>query len=426
MYVPRPLAAAAIGAAAVSALAACGGGASSGSAGGTTVLIGLNVPTTSDPYVAGVITRGAQLAVDQENAAGGIKVGAATYKLALRTYDDNGRPEQAAANVDSAIHDGAVAVIEDGIGASISASHSAAAGVPEIVVTNGDVTLLVDKNNVPLPSLFRLGIPNDAAAGLLATYIQSHTQTVAVLHDDSSNGRDGSDQLVNGLQTAGVTLAPSQPIEVPSASPAIDAQVQEIKAANPGGIALWGGDLFIAKAVAAFRAAGLTTPIYTNQAGESPAVRLLAGPSASEGLRIVAGRMTSEGDATDFPAFEKALAQDHLGPTDAGFKDAAGQEIRQPNDIDFFPYDAVHVIVAALQHQGSVGPGKTLLDDMNVVTVKSANGDARGFNSQNHEAFAAQDVYIAGVHDMQFEPVKDEQLSATLPTEDEILADFSS
>jgi hypothetical protein len=153
---------------------------------------------------------------------------------------------------------------------------------------------------------------------------------------------------------------------------------------------------------------------------------LLAGNAATEGLSIVTGRMTSEGDNTDFPNFEKALAQDHLGPTDAGFKDAQGQEIRQPNDVDFFSYDAVHVIVAALQHQGSVATGKTLLDDMNVVTVKSANGDARGFDSQSHEAFAAADVYIAGIHDMQFEPVKDEELSATLPTEDEILADFHS
>ena len=421
----RHHAARAAGIASVAVLASCGSGTTgpSGPAGSGTILIGLNVPVTADPYVAGLITRGATLAVDQENAAGGVKVGGTTYKLTLKTYDDNNDPQKSAANVDLAIHDGAVAVIEDGIGASISASKSAAAGVAEIIITNGNLGLLADSNKVPLPSLFRLGIPNDAAAGLLGTYIASQTMNVAILHDDSENGRDGSAQLVSALGSANVTIAPA-PIEVPAASPTIDAQVAQLAAAHPGGIALWGSDIFIAKAVAAIRAAALTVPIYTNQAGESPAVRLLDGPTATEGLRIVTGRMTSEGDATDFPAFEHALATDKLGPTDAGFKNAAGQEIRQPNDIDFFPYDSVHVIVAALQRRGSVTPGSTLLDEMSVVTVKSANGDARGYNSQSHEAFAAADVYIAGIHDMQFEPVKDETLSATLPTEDEILTNF--
>ena len=388
----------------------------------TTVLIGLNVPVTADPYVAGFITRGAQLAVDQANAAGGVKVGGATYQLKLKTYDDNNDPQQSAANVDSAIRDGCVAVIDDGIGASISAPKSAAAGVAEIIISNGDLGLLLDQNNVPRPSLFRLGIPNDAASGLLATYIASRTTKVAILHDDSADGRDGSNQLVSALGSAGVTIAPA-PIEVPAASPTIDTQVQQAAIGHPAGIVVWGTDTFVAKAVAAVHSAGITTTIYTNQAGESPTVRLLDG-AATDGMRVVSSRMTSEGDAADFPAFEHQLAQDKLGPTDAGFKDAAGQEIRQPNDIDFFSYDSVHILVAALQRRNSVTPGSTLLDEMSVVTVKSANGDARGYNSQSHEAFAAADVYIAGIHDMQFEPVKDETLSATLPTEDEILGNF--
>ena len=187
---------------------------------------------------------------------------------------------------------------------------------------------------------------------------------------------------------------------------------------------LWGGDLFLARSITALRTAGYTGAIYTNQAGESPAVRQLAGNAASAGVKLISGRMTSEGDATDFPKFEHALAADHLGPTDAGFKDAEGQEIRQPNDIDFFSYDAVNVLMAGYQKQGSPQPSQTLLTDMTLVSVTSANGDARGFDSQAHAAFAFQDAYIAMIHDMQFEPVKDEALSASLPTEDEILADF--
>lgn len=422
----RAIAAATVAAAA--AVTACGGsssGTGTGSGRGpTTILIGLNVPSSADPYVAGVISRGAQLAVDEENAAGGVRIGGNTDKLRLKTYDDSGQPQQAASNVVAAIHDGAVAVIEDGIGMSTSAAASEAAGVPEIAITDGDAALLADKNGNILPSLFGLRIPNSAAADVLATYIveSEHCTNVAILHDDSDNGRDGDGSIGNSLMNTGVTAAPD--LEVPASSPAMDAQVLQIKNAKPCGIVLWGGDLFIARAIQTIRSDGVTTPIYTSQQGESPAVRAVAGIADSNGVKIVSGRMTSEGSATDFPNFEHALATYHLGPTDAGFKDAEGQEIRQPNDIDFFAYDAVHVVVAALQKQRSPTPGPTLLTDMTLVTVTSANGDARGFDSQAHEAFAFEDAYIAVIHDMQFEPVKDEALSASLPPENEILANF--
>ncbi|MBV8445051.1 MAG: ABC transporter substrate-binding protein, partial [Candidatus Dormibacteraeota bacterium] len=230
--------------------------------------------------------------------------------------------------------------------------------------------------------------------------------------------------LTGALQDTNIN--PSPVIEVAQNTPTLDTQALQIKQAGTCAVALWGNDIFVAKAVAALRTAGVSAAIYTNQAGESPAVRALDGPSVTNGVKLISGRMDSEGDNTDFPAFEKALAADHLGPTDAGFKDAEGQEIRQPNDIDFFSYDAVHVVIAALQKQGSATPGQTLLTDMTLVSVKSANGDARGFDSQAHDAFAFQDAYIAVINDMQFEPVKDEALSASLPDENEILSQFAT
>ena len=413
-----PTTAAALGFAACFALlaTACGATSGGGSPSKSTILIALNVPTSADPYVAGVIGRGAKLAVLEANQ-GGFKIGSKSYTVALKTYDDNGDPQRAASNVDSALGDGAVAVIEDGVGITASAARTAAAGVPEIDITTGDLKLLENR-----PSAFRLGIPNDAGSSLLGTYIAAHTHSVAILHDDSEDGRDGSTQLVNALMTAAVT--PQPVIEVSSSLPTLDTQVQEIAAAHVGGVALWGGDVFIARAVTALRSAGLTTPIYTSQAGESPSVRLLAGRAATDGLTMVTSRMTSENDSTSFGQFEHRLAVAGLGPTDAGLKNSEGQEIRQPNDVDFFSYDSVRLVLAALKKDGSASPGQALLHTLANISITSANGDARGFDPQSHEAFAAADVYIAGIHDMQFEPVKDEQLSATLPKEDEILADF--
>jgi ABC-type branched-subunit amino acid transport system substrate-binding protein len=406
----------ALGAASIALLAACG---SSGGGGGTaTILIGVNVPSSADPFVAQYITRGAQLAVSEANQKG-LTIAGTTYRLAVKVYDDAGQPQQSASNVDSAIHDGAVAVIEDGLGATISAAHTNAAGVPEIAIDNGDAGLLDPQNR---PSLFRLGIANDASAGRLGSYISTITQSVAIIHDDSASGRDGANQLTMALATANATAAPV--VEVAGAAPTLDAQVAQLVAAKPGAIAIWGTDTFVGKVAAALHTAGVTIPLFSGAQGESPAVRSIAGAAGSEGLRLVTSRMTSESDPSSFGQFEHRLAALEGGPTDAGFKNTEGQEIRQPNDRDLFSYDAVNLVVAALQKQNAVAPGANLIKAIGSVSVASANGDHRGFNPQNHEGVADDDMYIAVIHDMQFEPVKDEKLSATLPAQDEILANF--
>ena len=65
------------------------------------------------------------------------------------------------------------------------------------------------------------------------------TSTVAVLHDDSNNGRDGSDALSGSLGNSNITAKPV--IEVAAAAPTMDAQALEIKNAHTGAVAIWGG-----------------------------------------------------------------------------------------------------------------------------------------------------------------------------------------
>jgi len=412
----RPLTAALI--AATGTLAACGGSSGPGGGGSSSILIALNVPSSADPYVAQVIERGAQLAVREANQTG-VTIAGRTYRVSYKIYDDAGQPQQSAGNVQTALHDGAVAVIEDGLGASVSAAASDATGVPEIVITNGDAGLLDPQKR---PSVFRVGIANDAASNVLGRYIAGKASSVAIVHDDSETGRDGATQILTALGTASVTA--KQPIEVAAGAPTLDAQVAELAAGNPGAIVIWGGDAFVGRMVHAIRSAGVSTPLFSGPSGSSPAVRALAGNAASDGLHLVTSRMTSESDAASFGQFEHRLATAGLGPTDAGFKNTEGQEVRQPNDVDFFSYDAVNLVIAAIKKQNSVQPGAGLLRAIGQVKVTSANGDTRGFNPMNHEGVSDDDMYIAVIHDMQFQPVKDEPLSATLPTEDQILADF--
>ncbi len=191
--------------------------------------------------------------------------------------------------------------------------------MPEIVIANGTAALMDPQTR---PSVFRLGIANDAAATLLGTYIVQTSKRVAIIHEDSDSGRDGADQLTQSLATAGGAVVKS--VEVPAAAAAFDAQLQEVSASGAGALALWGSDLFIAKVVASAHAAHISLPIFTGPDGESPAVRASAGSAATDGLRFVSSRLTSEDDSTSFGQFETRLAAAEGGPTDAGFKDAKG------------------------------------------------------------------------------------------------------
>jgi ABC-type branched-subunit amino acid transport system substrate-binding protein len=402
----------------LSLLSACGGGATQGNGAGP-VILALVAPTTADPYVYQTLRRGADLAVRELNAKGGVEVAGAEHQVTLRTYDDGLDPQRTRSAVQTAIHDGAVGVLTDGYGAATVAGDTARAGVPVIVVNNGDATLMDPASR---PSVFRLGIGSDAAAAILSGYVAKGSKAPAVVHDDTDYGRDGGRQMQQSLATAGVK--PTMDLEVAAAVPAVDAQVRAVLDAHSDSLVVWGTDVFVGRVVAAARAASATLPVFTGPSGESPAVRAVAGATATQGMAFVSARMTSEDDSASFGQFEHRLAAAEGGPTDAGIKDREGREIRQPADAEIFSYDAVNLLAAALAKSGAAHASPQLVAAMSHVNVHSANGDTRGFNPDNHEGVADDDLYIARVDDMVFAPVKDEELSATLPTEDQLLADF--
>ncbi|HEX3606231.1 MAG TPA: ABC transporter substrate-binding protein [Candidatus Dormibacteraeota bacterium] len=393
-------------------MAGCGGGGTTPA----TLLVAIGLPASTDADTATFIRQGADLAVRELNRAGGVHTGGRTYTLQLRIHDDASDPQRAAANTRAAIAAGAVGVIEDGIGAALSAAGSASAGVPEVVVADGDSGLPAGRRSV-----FRLGIANDAAATVLGGDISHRAASVAILHDDGGDGRDGARQLEAALATAQVRVTADR--EVPAALPALDAEVRALLDAHPAAVALWASPAVTSRALQALHAAGSTLPVFSGPAAEDPAVRRVAGAAATEGLSFVASRMTSESDSVSFGQFEHRLAAAEGGPIDAGIRDSEGRELRQPADQALFSYDAVRVLAAALERAGP-HPGAGLLAAMTAVGVTSANGDHRGFNPDNHEGVADDDLYIAAIHDMAFAPVRDEPLSATLPAPDEILADF--
>ena len=87
----------------------------------------------------------------------------------------------------------------------------------------------------------------------------------------------------------------------------------------------------------------------------------------------------------------------------------------QPPETGMYAYDFVNLLAAAVLKAGSTNPVQ-ISSALEEVTTEGANGDERAFNKHNHEGVVDDDVYFARFHDMTYAPVKDDPLSATLPT----------
>ena len=159
-----------------------------------------------------------------------------------------------------------------------------------------------------------------------------------------------------------------------------------------------------------------SVPVYTPPSGADPIVRqdLSDHPEWVDGLAFASGRMTAERGPGPFLAFQSAYEK-AFGPDEVGVKTAEGKAVIQPPEFPMYSYDFVNVLAAALTAAHSTD-GSKVVAALNEVDTRGANGDERGFNEKNHDGVVDDDVYFAVFHDMTYSPVKDDPLSATLPT----------
>jgi branched-chain amino acid transport system substrate-binding protein len=148
-----------------------------------TILLGEVGSLTGSEATFGVSTRnGIELAINEANAAGGVK----GKKLAVRVYDSQGRPEEAAQAVTRLIAQDKVAVIIGEAASSVSmamAEKAQAAGVPQITYTSTapEVTQKGDY-------IFRVCFIDPFQGQVMAKFSREHLKLnqVAVLTDNKS------------------------------------------------------------------------------------------------------------------------------------------------------------------------------------------------------------------------------------------------
>ena len=393
----------------VAAAAACGGDQRDG-AEAETLLIAVDAPFSRSPYIGRTVANGVQLAVDEVNAQGGFRAGDEVYTLRVKRYDNALSPLRAVGNVRRAIADGAIAIVDDGTGVDASWRIARDANVP-IGITYGGGLGLVDEDE--RPNVFRIAPTDRAIAFRLAEYLIPKGLKIALLNDDTPYGQSGASALRRAFGSNPEAVATR--LTLPAGASDVSPQVLRARRAGATALLVWGEGATIAEVLVGARSAGWDVPVYAAASAEEPIVRqqLADRPEWVEGLTFAAGRMTAELGPGFFYAFQ-AKYEAAYGPQLIGVRTRAGREVVAPPDYAMYSYDFVNVLVAALRHAGTAR-GAKLVEALEQVTVRGANGDERGFNERNHEGVVDDDVYFATFHDMTFRPVKDDPLSSTLP-----------
>jgi ABC-type branched-subunit amino acid transport system substrate-binding protein len=262
--------------------------------------------------------------------------------------------------------------------------------------------------------VFRIAPTDHGIAFRLAEYLIPKHLKVALLHDDTDYGDAGE----QALRAAFAENRPSVAIDetLPSAALDLGPQLLRARRAHANAVLVWGRPATIAAAIAAARSAGWHVPFFTPPAGADPYVRqqLAEHPSWVDGLTFAAGRLTAEVGAGPYEAFEQKY-ESAYGVDRVGVRTRVGQEVIEPPETAMYAYDFVNLLAAALLRARSADPGKVTAA-LEQVTTEGANGDERAFNQSSHEGVVDDDVYFARFSDMTYRPVKDDPLSATLPT----------
>jgi branched-chain amino acid transport system substrate-binding protein len=388
-------------------LAACGG--SEDSEQGKPLDIYVNAPFSGTPFVGETIARGAELGAREVNSRG-LNVGGESYFLRIKRVDNQLSPQSAVANVRRAVDDKAVAVVDEGTGVDAAWRVASDADLPLGITFQGGIGLVEPQRR---PNVFRVAPTDRGLAFRLAEYMVPKGLKIALLVDDSTYGQEGRKALDRAF---GEERSVAARIDVPASARDVAPQVLRAKRSGATALLVWAQAPVIAATITAARSAGWDVPIYTPPSGADPLIRqqLSGHPKWVDGLTFASGRMSAEVGTGPFMTFMRTF-EDAYGPQRVGVKTADGKDVVQPPEYAMYSFDFVRVLAAAMSAANAVR-GEAVVRALNRVTITGANGDERGFNLASHEGVVDDDVYFARFRDMTFAPVKDDLLSASLPT----------
>lgn len=369
----------------------------------------VSVPVVSQPWVAQFAERGARLAADEINAAGGVADHGGHARIKVELQDNGGSAQRAVAIARSAASSHALAIITDGTGAKAVAAVTDPMQLPVFVVFDGDQSLTDAKLR---PTLFRIAPANKPMATRLADYVAAKKPKVAVIADTTQFGSGGAAALDVAFARDKIQVTSRQSVSSTAAD--LTGAVSKARRSGADTLVIWASSTVVAAGVRAARSAEWTAPIFTGPTGEDPVVRQLLAdhPTWLDGTRFVSFRITAEVGPKPFESFrakyEKLFGVEKVGVT------ADGRAVTVPPDWAMYGYDSVRLVAKAYENAGSkLGP--PLAAEMESTVITGANGDERGFGPEQREGVSPDDMYFGLFKSMRFAPVTDDILSTNLP-----------
>lgn len=299
------------------------------------IVVGLNVELTgSIPVVGQSSQRGAQIAVDEVNAAGGLQVGDKTYTIRLVVEDNqDNAPSSAAAATKLITQDNVLALIGP------NASRMA---IPAAVVANNMRTPMISPWSTAVettqgrPYVFRAAFIDDFQGEVVATFAREQlgAKRAAVLFDIASDYNKGIAEIFRDRFTAaGGEIVAFETYTTGDRD--FSSQLTKIRQANPDVLFLPNYYSEVPLQVQQARRLGITADIVGSDSWGNEEIITLGG-AAMEGL-----------------FFSTHYAPDIVTPVAQEFIEAYRSRFGSPpDDVAALTYDSFGLLFLAIQEAG--------------------------------------------------------------------------
>jgi branched-chain amino acid transport system substrate-binding protein len=245
-----------------------GGGQAGGAPGGTILLGHIGSMTGNEATFGDSSDKGIQLAIEEVNAAGGVK----GRPLALKTYDDQGKPEEASVAATRLIVQDRIAVLLGEVASSRSlamAPIADAKGVPMITPSSTNPEVTVARDGKVRPFVFRVCFIDPFQGTVMAKFASGKgIQRVAVLRDIKNAYSVGlADFFLAKFKELGGAVVDDQSYK--AGDPDFKAQLTAIKGKNPQAIYVPGYYTDVALIARQARELGMKQPLMGGDGWDS-------------------------------------------------------------------------------------------------------------------------------------------------------------
>jgi branched-chain amino acid transport system substrate-binding protein len=276
---------------------------------------------------------GARMAVDEINAAGGIKIGDKTLKLELVAEDDKADPKEGTLAAQKVVDAGVVAVVGHlNSGTSIPASK---------IYSDANVTQISPSATNPklteqgFKTTFRVVANDNQQGGVLGNYAATEmkAKTIAIIDDRTAYGQGLADVVEKTAKEKGLKVVAREFTNDKATD--FNAILTKVRAAKPDVVMYGGMDATAGPMAKQMKQLGIKAPMLAGDGVCSPEFIKLAGDAAN----ILTCSMAGE-------AVEKLAKGEEFKQK---YKAKFNQEVQVYSP---YSYDAVYVIAEAIKRAG--------------------------------------------------------------------------